>query len=177
MGEVCRFGAESQTYNGLHCYRAFPVYWPLKALYNTRHIHTLMADAVQSAHQEQFEVSFLPKDTLTDLENLGTGPATLWAILWLLDDLLYILSYSRLNNINEVKLERWQGPLNVNKTKQYEIVLSFKLDLFVRSWKWREFVYLVDMMKISWSVQLKISSPKLHSPPQPKWYSNMISLL
>ena len=45
-----------------------------------------------------------------------------------------------------LKLERWQGPPNKNKVKQYEIVLSFKVGLFIlfiQSWKQSEFVYLV----------------------------------
>ena len=31
-----------------------------------------------------------------------------------------------------LKLERWQGPANINKVKQYGIVLSFKVSLFIR---------------------------------------------
>lgn len=49
----------------LHFYSRFPVYWPLKVLYNTRHIHpfihTLMAEAVMQGvdHQEQFVAQYV----------------------------------------------------------------------------------------------------------------------
>ena len=45
-----------------------------------------------------------------------------------------------------LKLERWQGPPNINKLKQYETLLSFKFSLliqFVKSWKQRLFICLV----------------------------------
>ena len=45
-----------------------------------------------------------------------------------------------------LKREKWQGPPHVNKVKQYDIVLSFNVSLFIQfiqSWKQREFVYLV----------------------------------
>ena len=45
-----------------------------------------------------------------------------------------------------LKLERWQGPPNINKVKQYEIVLSSKVGLiilFIQSRKQSGFVYLV----------------------------------
>ena len=46
----------------------------------------------------------------------------------------------------EENAERWQGPPHINKVKQYEIVFSFKVSLFIHfihSWTQREFVYLV----------------------------------
>ena len=45
-----------------------------------------------------------------------------------------------------LKLERWQGPPHINKMKQYETVLSFKITLyvqFIQSWKQRDFAYIV----------------------------------
>ena len=42
-----------------------------------------------------------------------------------------------------LKLERWQGPPHVNKVKLYETVSSFKVSLFIQSWKQWKFVYLV----------------------------------
>ena len=53
--------------------------------------------------------------------------------------------FSEENKVTEycLKLERWQGPPQV---KQYEIVLSFKVSLFIQftqPWKWGEFVNLV----------------------------------
>ena len=51
------------------------------------------------------------------------------------------------------KKKRWQGPPNINKLKQYETVLSFKVSLFIQfmqSRKWRERVYQVCLhVKIS----------------------------
>ena len=44
---------------------------------------------------------------------------------------------------NTLKLERWQGPPHFNKVKQYEVVLSFKVVLFIQSWQQRESVCLV----------------------------------
>ena len=38
-----------------------------------------------------------------------------------------------------VKLERWQGPPHINKVKQYEIVLSFKVSLFIQLFELGEF--------------------------------------
>ena len=32
-----------------------------------------------------------------------------------------------------LKLERWQGPPHINKGRQYETVLSFRLSLFIQS--------------------------------------------
>ena len=34
---------------------------------------------------------------------------------------------------HSLKLERWQGPPNVNKVKQYETALSSKVNLFIHS--------------------------------------------
>ena len=72
-----------------------------------------------------------------------------------------------------LKLERWQGPPNINKVKQYEIVLSFKVSLynqFIHSWKWRQFVYLVclgikESVSEDRSLIITISSPKLRCAP------------
>ena len=52
----------------------------------------------------------------------------------------------------------WQGPPNTNKVKQYEIVLSFKVSLFIQSWKrrdcqWRFYPYDSNFL------------PKLHDAP------------
>ena len=67
-----------------------------------------------------------------------------------------------------VKLERWQGPPHISKVKQYAIVLSFKLILFIQfiqSQKQRDFIYLVCLhIKKNLSLfSIKILSPKLHS--------------
>ena len=40
-------------------------------------------------------------------------------------------------------LEMCQGPPHINKVKPYKSVLSFKVRLFIQSWKQREFVYLI----------------------------------
>ena len=40
-----------------------------------------------------------------------------------------------------LKLERWQGLPHLDKVKQYEIVLAFKVILFIRfiqSWTWEK---------------------------------------
>ena len=37
-------------------------------------------------------------------------------------------------------VERWQGPPHINKVKQYEIVLSFQVILFIQPWERRELV-------------------------------------
>ena len=45
-----------------------------------------------------------------------------------------------------LKLERWQGPPHVNKAKQHETVLSFKVSLFIQfiqSSEDREFIQFV----------------------------------
>ena len=71
------------------------------------------------------------------------------------------------------KLERWQGPPNINKVKEYETVLPLKVSLFIRfirSWKQREFVYLVCLsIKINqeqfFSSLIKMYTPNLHSAP------------
>ena len=34
-----------------------------------------------------------------------------------------------------LKLEMWQGLPNINKVKQYDIMLFFKISLFIQSWK------------------------------------------
>ena len=36
---------------------------------------------------------------------------------------------------HSLKLEKWQGPPHINKCKQYETVLSFKVSLFIQSRK------------------------------------------
>ena len=53
------------------------------------------------------------------------------------------------NKIQELslKLERWQGPPHINKVKQYETVLSFKLSLFIQSWKRGEAVCLFSLFR------------------------------
>ena len=69
-----------------------------------------------------------------------------------------------------LKLEVWQGPPHVNKVKQYETLLSFKVSLFIQfiqSRKQREFVYFV-CLGIKKRLKKKTSSPKLHSAPLSK---------
>ena len=87
------------------------------------------------------------------------------------------ISYSQ-RKINSpkhcLKLESWQGPPHINKTKQREIVLSFKASLFsqfIQSWKQRQSVYLVcwGMNKISQWRSFSSPSPKLRSAPLNKW--------
>ena len=44
------------------------------------------------------------------------------------------------------KVERWQGPPHINKVKQFDTVLSFRVRLFIQfiqSWKQRVLVYLI----------------------------------
>ena len=44
-----------------------------------------------------------------------------------------------------LKVERWQGPPHINKVKWYEMLLSFRVSLFIQSWQWREFYYFVSL--------------------------------
>ena len=76
------------------------------------------------------------------------------------------MDYHELNGSPEhcLKLERWQGPPNIKKVKQDEVVLSFKV-----SYTNKVFFYLVCLgfKKKSPNEKLshliKISSPKLHT--------------
>ena len=64
------------------------------------------------------------------------------------------------------KLGRWQDPPHINKVKQYT-VLSFKVSLFIQSWKPRQSVCLVCLGRRKRSANedlsllINISSPKL----------------
>ena len=69
----------------LHFYSAFPVYWQLKALYNTCHIHPFthtfihwwrrLPCKVPTAHQEQFGVQYLAQGHF-DMQLGGAGILT-----------------------------------------------------------------------------------------------------
>ena len=52
------------------------------------------------------------------------------------------------------KLERWQGPPHINKVKQYEIVLSFKVRLLVYSVVRRKRVCLFSLFRQEQIIQL-----------------------
>ena len=70
-----------------------------------------------------------------------------------------------------LKLIRWQGPPNINKLT--EIVLSFRVTLFIQSFKKKEFVYLVclevtNTVDAALSLLINILSLKLHIAPL-KW--------
>ena len=41
---------------------------------------------------------------------------------------------------DRLKLERWQGPPDTDKVKQYETVLTFKDSVFIQSCNWGEFI-------------------------------------
>ena len=56
-----------------------------------------------------------------------------------------------------LKLERWQGPPHINKIKQYEIVLNFKVSLFI------QFVWIKKKKKKSVNEDL---SPLIRIFPQ-----------
>ena len=63
---------------------------------------------------------------------------------------------------NVLKLERWQGPPNINKVKQYEIVLSFKVSFYIQSFS----VFDHDNHSVKKCSHLINSSAlKLHSAP------------
>ena len=67
-----------------------------------------------------------------------------------------------------MKLIRWQGPPNINKLT--EIVLSFRVTLFIQSFKKKEFVYLVclevtNTVDAALSLLINILSLKLHIAP------------
>ena len=45
----------------------------------------------------------------------------------------HFFSHNQINKPEHcLKLERWQGPPNINKVKHYETVLSFKVSLFIK---------------------------------------------
>ena len=69
-----------------------------------------------------------------------------------------------------LKLERWQGPPHTNKVKQYEVVLSFKVSLFIHSGKQRELVYSVcvaEQTKRQWKTMTYI-----HRGGEIKWWDS-----
>ena len=43
----------------------------------------------------------------------------------------YVFFHNLINKLFSEELERWQGPPNINNVTQYEIVLSFKVSLFI----------------------------------------------
>ena len=67
-----------------------------------------------------------------------------------------------------LELGRWQGPPHINKVKQYETVLSLKVSLFIKSWKWILYVVCLDIQNISpedFSLLINISAQNIHSVP------------
>ena len=70
---------------------------------------------------------------------------------------------------HSLKPEGWQDPPHINKVKQYEAVLSFKVSLFIQfipAWKQREFDYLICVSEVKLLVfWLEALLPKLQSAP------------
>ena len=58
-----------------------------------------------------------------------------------------------------LKLERCRGPPNVNKVKQYEVVLSFKVSLFIQfsqSWKNQKAIVVLQLITCTAALTLKL---------------------